>query len=369
VRRAGRRGVESSGLLVLETEAEHRLEVVCGELLKGDHGLRALDPIQQREPLGDDLGQLVVLAHTHANSLYLQSLVEGGVPLLLANLYLLALGIVSFGRRAARSPLAAGAFGATLALAGLNACAQPPHNKIVPYVHQPENIVPGKPLYFATAFALSGYATGILVESHEGRPTKIEGNPNHPASLGATDAFAQASVLTLYDPDRSQTVLHHGTNATWVDFLKEFSVAVDAQRGKQGAGLRILTETVTSPTLANQLKTILQTFPSAKWHQYEPLGRDNGRAGAHLAFGQYVETRYDFSKADVISTQTKTQFRQSTACSIYCADCLCGRHFETPSQEWLCPQCNRHIVLDWGYSQTAPQSDCKQHAAMTQEIA
>src|SRR5574342_843009 len=96
--------------------------------------------------------------------------------------------------------------GASLALAGLSACTSQTDERIVPYVRAPEEIVPGKPLFFATAMPLGGYATGLLVESHEGRPTKVEGNPQHPASLGAADAFAQASVLGLYDPDRSQVV-------------------------------------------------------------------------------------------------------------------------------------------------------------------
>ena len=88
--------------------------------------------------------------------------------------------------------------GASLALGGATACTRQPLEKIVPYVRQPEQIIPGKPLFFATALTLSGYATGVLAESHEGRPTKIEGNPDHPASLGATDVFAQAAILTLY---------------------------------------------------------------------------------------------------------------------------------------------------------------------------
>ena len=96
--------------------------------------------------------------------------------------------------------------GVSFALAGLTACTRQPAEKIVPYVRQPEELVPGKPLFFATAMTLGGFATGLLVESHLGRPTKAEGNPLHPASLGATDPFCQASLYGLYDPDRSQTV-------------------------------------------------------------------------------------------------------------------------------------------------------------------
>jgi molybdopterin-containing oxidoreductase family iron-sulfur binding subunit len=189
---------------------------------------------------------------------------------------------------------------ASLALAGLGACTRQPDEKIVPYVRAPEDIVPGIPLFFATAVTLGGIASGVLVESHMGRPTKIEGNPKHPASLGATNAFAQASVLTLYDPDRSKVVSQVGRISTWDAFLQTLNTKLSAQRARQGAGLRILTETVTSPTLAHQLQALLAKFPSAKWHQYEPISRDAARAGARLAFGKEVETQYDFDKADLI---------------------------------------------------------------------
>src|SRR5262249_30298204 len=132
------------------------------------------------------------------------------------------------------------------------------------------------------------------------RPIKIEGNPLHPGSLGATDIYSQASILTLYDPDRSQTVTYLGEISTWAAFLGALRGALAAQRGRQGAGIRILTETITSPTLADQLKTILAAFPGAKWHQWEPVGQHGSRAGSQLAFGQYVNTIYHFDKADVV---------------------------------------------------------------------
>ena len=189
---------------------------------------------------------------------------------------------------------------ASLGLAGSMGCLRQPEEKIVPYVRQPEEIVPGKPLYFATAITLGGYAAGILVESHLGRPTKIEGNPDHPASLGATDAFTQAAILSLYDPDRSQTVMHRERIDTWDNFLTAITAELPALKARQGRGLRILTETVTSPTLADQLQRLLDEMPEARWHQYEPCGRDNVRAGAKLAFGEHADTIYHFDQADVI---------------------------------------------------------------------
>jgi molybdopterin-containing oxidoreductase family iron-sulfur binding subunit len=188
--------------------------------------------------------------------------------------------------------------GAALALAGA-ACAAP-REKTVPYVRQPEQISPGTPLYYASAAVLGGYGEGVLVESHEGRPTKIEGNPNHPDSVGASSIFAQASVLGLYDPDRAQVVTSGGRTRTWESFLSELRRALAQQAATQGAGLRILTETITSPTLTAQIQDLLTRYPQAAWHQHDPLARDNSRAGALLAFGQPAESRYHFENADVV---------------------------------------------------------------------
>jgi MoCo/4Fe-4S cofactor protein with predicted Tat translocation signal len=190
--------------------------------------------------------------------------------------------------------------GASLGLAGMTGCVKLPLEPIVPYVRQPENVIPGKPMYYATAMTLGGYANPLLVESHLGRPTKIEGNDQHPASMGGTDIFAQASLLGLYDPDRSQTVTSMGDVRSWQAFLGAIRGPLSAQKSLQGAGIRILTTTTTSPTLADQLRSFLKLYPQAKWHLYQPVNRDNVLEGAKMAFGQPVETRYDFSNADVI---------------------------------------------------------------------
>ncbi len=190
--------------------------------------------------------------------------------------------------------------GASLGLAGMTGCVKLPLEPIVPYVRQPEGVIPGRPQYYATAVTLGGYASPVLVESHLGRPTKIEGNDQHPASLGGTDIFTQASLLTMYDPDRSQTVTSMGDVRSWQGFLSAIRGPLTAQKGLQGVGIRILTTTVTSPTLADQLRNFLKIYPQAKWHVYEPCNRDNVLEGAKMAFGQPVETRYDFTKADVI---------------------------------------------------------------------
>ena len=188
---------------------------------------------------------------------------------------------------------------ASAAMAGLSACTKLPTEKIVPYVHPPEEIIPGKPLFYATSIPQGGAATGLLVESHMGRPTNIQGNPEHPGSLGSSDVFAQASILNLYDPDRSQTVIHDGRISDWGEFDAAMR-NIRTQLAPKGTGLRILTETVTSPTLAAQLHSLLQQFPEAKWHQYEPCGGDCIAEGTRLAFGKPVNPVYRFDQADVI---------------------------------------------------------------------
>ncbi len=190
--------------------------------------------------------------------------------------------------------------GASMALAGLAGCSVQPDERIVPYVDAPEGTIPGRPLYYATAGTLGGYATGLLVESHMGRPTKIEGNPEHPASLGASDARTQAEIYNLYDPDRSRSVAHLGRLTTWEAFSAALGSALTAQQALEGEGLRILTGAVTSPTLAAQMERILARFPKARWHQYEPANRDNATLGARRAYGAPVETRFDLTTAKVV---------------------------------------------------------------------
>lgn len=190
--------------------------------------------------------------------------------------------------------------GASLALAGVTGCTYQPRQYIAPFDRAPQNRVPGVALYYASSVSIGGYGAGVLVKSHDGRPTKIEGNPRHPASLGATDIFTQASLLQMYDPDRSQQVLERGQPSSYNNFLSVLGNAMTGQAASGGAGLRLLSETITSPTLQAQLNELLQRYPSARWYQYEPINRDNVREGGQLAFGADVDTRYDLSKAKVI---------------------------------------------------------------------
>ncbi len=190
--------------------------------------------------------------------------------------------------------------GASLALAGLGGCTRQPLEKIVPYVKAPEEIIPGKPLFFATAMPFSGIARGVLVESNMGRPTKIEGNPNHPDSLGATDLFTQASILSLYDPDRSQAPKQRARISGWDTFFTQLRNELDIQRAKKGSGFRILTGNISSPTLLTQFEAVKKEFPEFSWHIYEPVNQDNARKSSQTAFGQSVQPVYHLENAKVI---------------------------------------------------------------------
>ncbi len=189
---------------------------------------------------------------------------------------------------------------ASMALAGLSACVKQPLEPIVPYVRQPNEVVLGNPLFFASAMPFGAYAHPVLVESHEGRPTKIEGNPEHPATLGGSDVFMQASILDMYDPDRAQLVTYTGEIRNWGDYALALKGALNSQSAVKGAGLRILSAPTSSPTMASLMDQVQAAFPESKWIQWEPVNRDNVRAGAVLAFGQPVETRYNLEKADII---------------------------------------------------------------------
>ena len=184
--------------------------------------------------------------------------------------------------------------GASLALAGVSACTRQPDEQIIPYVRQPEEVVPGNPLFFATSMPLGGFAMPLLAENHMGRPTKLEGNPDHPASLGATDIFGQASVLSLYNPNRSRTVINRGDVRSWGAFVSALQSATQARKGAGGDGLRLLTEPVTSPSLLEQIEKLLEAMPAAKWHQWDPVfGAVQGGAPAATPL-------YHFDKADVV---------------------------------------------------------------------
>jgi MoCo/4Fe-4S cofactor protein with predicted Tat translocation signal len=214
---------------------------------------------------------------------------------------------------------------ASVAFGGLVACTRQPLEKIVPYVVQPEEIVPGRPLYFATGMERDGFALGLLAESHMGRPTKIEGNPQHPASLGATDLFAQASVLDLYDPDRSQTVKELGRIRTWGAFRDAIGRGMQPAGAPEPTRLRLLTGPLTSPTEARLIASILAEHPTAAWHQYAPAASHHRLTADAAAFGRALSTRYDFTRADVVLSLDADFLTQGPGAVRYARDFMSRR--------------------------------------------
>jgi len=241
---------------------------------------------------------------------------------------------------------------ASAALSGLTACTKLPTEKIVPYVRAPEEAIPGKPLFYATSIVDRGVAIGLLVESHMGRPTKVEGNPDHPGSLGSTNIFCQASVLTLWDPDRSQSVLREGRVSDWPAFLAMADDLRTNLSSTKGSGLRILTETTSSPTFAAQMRSLLDQFPNAKWYTHEPCGNYGAQQGARLAFGRNVNSVYQFDKAAVV-VSLDSDFLDDGAASIrYSRDFTNWRGIETPQA-----QMNRLYVVENTPSLTGAMAD------------
>ncbi len=185
--------------------------------------------------------------------------------------------------------------GASMALAGLTACNRPVAHTL-PYARKPEEIIPGIPLFYATAMPFRGSLRGLLVESHEGRPTKIEGNPQHPLTQGATSVFEQGSVLGLYDPDRSRSIVFDGNEAAWNDFVRA------GQQFAQGGSRRVavLIEETSSLTVSAIREKFRQQFPEHRWVTYAAEGDDPERQGMQLAFGRPLRPLYRFEEAEVI---------------------------------------------------------------------
>ena len=266
-----------------------------------------------------------------------------------------------------------GLMGASLALAGIGGCSvrPAPQGTIVPYVQPPEEIVPGTPLFYATTMVHGGDAVGVLVESHEGRPTKIEGNPDHPASLGATDIFQQASVLTLYDPLRSQTVVQGGRIKGWDDAESAIRAAIGNQQARRGAGLRILTESVVSPTLGWQIEQVLAAYPEAKWHQYEPVNRANSYRASQVAFGEPADAVYDFKAANVVLSLDADFLFSEPGHVRYARDFMSRRRVRTTADAAQQAEMNRLYVVETEVSSTGAKADHRLAARMreVEEVA
>lgn len=245
--------------------------------------------------------------------------------------------------------------GASLALAGLSGCTtamRQPQEKVAPFAHLAVEQTPGIPLYYATALTLDGFGMGVAVRNYDGRPIKVEGNPQHPASLGATDIYAQAELLALYDPDRPESVMQRGAISTWPSFLAALNQIMQAQKGLSGQGVRILSGTLTSPTIASQREELRTLFPAATWVQYDPVGRSNTYAGTRLAFGEALEPRYRFDQAAMVVALDADFLSEGPGRVRYARDAMAQRRVRLAQSEM-----SRMYVVEPHFSTTGMIAD------------
>ena len=244
-----------------------------------------------------------------------------------------------------------GIMGASMALAGLAGCRRP-KEKIVPYVQPPEDVIPGIAQQYATTMPLGTSSYGIVVESHEGRPTKIEGNKLHPSTMGRSNALIQSTILGLYDPDRSGKVLQGGKEKTFDDFTAFWVEKFTGYKDSKGEGLAVLSESFASPTLARLKKNFEKTFPKATWATYEPISDENIYDGLELATSKKLQPVYDYSKADVIlsldSDFTLTESEDIMANAGFAS----GRTLETEHDKM-----NRLYMVETAFSSTGGSAD------------
>ena len=261
--------------------------------------------------------------------------------------------------------------GASLALAGfgLPGCRRWPQEKIVPFAHRPPGRVPGAVEHFATSMEQAGSVQGLLVTSSDGRPIKIEGNPQHPMSRGATDAHAQASVLELYDPDRSRHVWRidkeggQRVQATRAEFEVWAADHFKSLGNARGNGLYVLSESSSSPSLGDMKARLAQRFPRAKWIEYEPINRDNEVAGTTAAYGRPYRPHYAFDRARVIVSLDSDFLFAHAAAIKHSRDFAAGRRADDPARTM-----NRLYVFESGYSLTGANADHR-FAVRTQDVA
>jgi molybdopterin-containing oxidoreductase family iron-sulfur binding subunit len=236
--------------------------------------------------------------------------------------------------------------GGTAVLAGAAGCRNPPET-VMPYAKQPAEIVPGDPLHYATTLTRDGYGLGVIVAAREGRPIKIEGNPDHPASLGATTAIEQAQVWHLYDPQRARTLRHEGKPKAWAALVAALAERAQKLAADGGAGLRFLVEPSSSPVEAWLRQQILAKFPKARFYGWSPTGA--GYAGTQLAFGKALETRYDFDRARVIVSLDADFLSEGPFCVRYARQFADHR---VPQN-----QLNRLYTVEAGFSSTGAAAD------------
>jgi molybdopterin-containing oxidoreductase family iron-sulfur binding subunit len=258
--------------------------------------------------------------------------------------------------------------GASMALAGLgSACVRRPEEQILPYNKQPEEVIPGVANYYATAYPGPNGAVGILAESHEGRPTKIEGNPDHPASGGAADMHMQASVLELYDPDRSRQPMNAGAKSSWGMWDTDGALRLQKDWGKSGGqGVAFLTDGSGGPSFDHVMAEAKKKYPKAQWFHYEPLRADNTAMGAEMVFGNGTRVHYDLSKADVVLSLDSNFLAEGPDHLRLARGFAAGRGFDRVQSAKDAAKMNRLYVVEGVFSTTGSNADNRLRVASSE---
>jgi molybdopterin-containing oxidoreductase family iron-sulfur binding subunit len=250
--------------------------------------------------------------------------------------------------------------GASAALAGMTACRWP-QETIVPWSRQPQGRLPGVPVQYATAWEFGGHGLGLLVTSYDGRPIKVDGNPEHPASLGAASSFMQALVLEMYDPDRSRFPLEAGVPRNWEDFDAAFGALTASIRARQGAGTAILCEASSSPTMQRLAAKLREVAPQLRWFEYEPVSRQEEQRGTATALGSPMRPHWMLERADVIISLDSDFLWDHPNALRYAREYAAGRKADDGRM-------NRLHVLEPVYTITGAAADHR-YALKSSEIA
>ncbi|MGH8015323.1 MAG: TAT-variant-translocated molybdopterin oxidoreductase, partial [Candidatus Zixiibacteriota bacterium] len=244
--------------------------------------------------------------------------------------------------------------GASMAMAGLAACRRPVE-KIVPYVDRPEDLLPGIPQDYATSMPFGDSAFGLVVESHEGRPQKIEGNKLHPSTGGTSSAMIQAQTLALFDPNRAQFPTNKGLQKSITEFESAWKSLYEEFKKNSGEGLAVLSSAFSSPTLSRLAASFKKTFPRANWVTYEPVSDQNIYDGLQVAYGSLLRPLHSFDKADVILALDSDFLLTESDSLINARRFAKGRKIESENDKM-----NRLYVVESGYSVTGANADHRQ---------
>jgi len=256
--------------------------------------------------------------------------------------------------------------GASFALAGLAGCRRWPAETLAPYAHMPENRDPGTPVHYATGMDFGGIGQGMLVTSVDGRPIKVDGNPKHPLNWhGGSDIYGQASILGVYDPDRSRGVISNSggkaDQSSWDDFASFWKKQFTILNAAGGKGLAILTGASSSPSLADMQARLAKALPQAQWFEYEPVSYDNIREGLRMAFGQPLRAAPNLSVADVIVSLDLDLFVGDPLSVKYARDFALGRRLTDAKGRPQTASMNRLYVIESTFSMTGTHAENNRH--------